>query len=93
MFRSRFRARRATDTLARGPASPAVGAIWAILTAVAGCSDSNGERDPCGPDDVDGVIGGDVAFDLTVDDDGFSPAILTAQNTAKATLTLRNAGT
>jgi len=47
----------------------------------------------CQPDDADGVVGGSVTFDLTVDDVGFSPAILPAQNLTNVTLTLHNAGT
>ncbi len=47
----------------------------------------------CQPDDADGVVGGSVTFDLTVDDVGFSPAILPAQNMTNVTLTLYNMGT
>jgi hypothetical protein len=57
------------------------------------CGDPEGSNDPCAPDDADGVIGGSVAFDLTVDEVGFSPTILAAQNKANVTLTLHNAGT
>jgi hypothetical protein len=70
-------------------------AIAALALATASCSGSsivgNGD-DVCQPDDADGVLGGDVAFELTVDDTGFSPAILAAQNLANVTLTLHNAG-
>ena len=65
-------------------------AVLALLAAA--CGDPDGSEDPCAPDDADGVIGGSVAFDVTVDETGFSPAILTAQNLAHATLTLHNAG-
>ncbi len=61
-----------------------------MILAVASCT--NQSKDTCQPDDVDGVVGGSVTFDLTVDDGGFSPAILTAQNLTRVTLTVHNAG-
>jgi hypothetical protein len=70
-----------------------VAAALAVIGLAAGCGDPNDDDDPCAPDDADGVIGGAVTFELAVDDEGFSPMILTAQNAAKVTLTLRNDGT
>jgi hypothetical protein len=57
------------------------------------CGDPDDDNDPCGHDDADGVIGGNVAFELNVTDGGFEPTILAAQNLAKVTLTLSNKGT
>jgi hypothetical protein len=48
---------------------------------------------PCAPPDSDRLIGGCYAFDLTVDDTGFSNTILKAQNVGQVTITLTNAGT
>jgi hypothetical protein len=64
-------------------------AIALIATA---CGDAQSD-DPCATDDADGVIGGNVTFDVTVDETGFLPSILAAQNKANVTLTLRNNGT
>ena len=63
-----------------------------LAVLVAGCGDPVDADDPCLPDDADGIIGGNVALELRVDETGFSPAILAAQNTAKVTLTLHNEG-
>jgi hypothetical protein len=57
------------------------------------CGSDAEPSDICQPDDFDGVIGGSVTFELTVDDERFRPLILTAQNRATVTLTLSNAGT
>ncbi|MET0591918.1 MAG: hypothetical protein ABW133_04415, partial [Polyangiaceae bacterium] len=67
-------------------------AIVALASPMSACGDPDDDDEACGFDDADGVIGGNVAFSLTVDDEGFTPAILTAQNAAKVTLTLNNAG-
>jgi hypothetical protein len=64
-----------------------------VSSSPVGCGDSDDGGGLCTPDDADGVIGGDVAFDVTVDDERYSPSILTAQNRAKIALTLHNAGT
>lgn len=61
-----------------------------LALASAACSDDGASEDACVPDDLDGVIGGDVTFEVTLDDDAFSPRILTAQNRALVTLTLSN---
>ena len=75
---------------------------WFVLVALAlvHCSSSAGhatntadaDAAGCFPDD-DGIIGGDDTFELTVDDTGFSKNILTTQNDAQVTLTLKNTGT
>jgi hypothetical protein len=61
------------------------------FASIVSCGGQGG--DTCRPDDADGVIGGRVTFDLTVDDTGFSPSILPAQNQTVVTLTLHNVGT
>ena len=53
----------------------------------------DGSSSSCIPSDSDGIVGGCYAFDVTVDDTGFSPIILKAQNLATVTVTLRNTGT
>jgi hypothetical protein len=58
---------------------------------MAACGSEN--KDTCQPDDADGVVGTSMTFDVTVDDDGFSPPILPAQNQTKVTLILHNTGT
>lgn len=58
----------------------------------AACSSSDGDEDKCAPDDFDGIQGGDVLFEVTVNDDGFRPLIFTAQNRANVTVTLTNEG-
>jgi hypothetical protein len=58
----------------------------------AGAGDEGGSSS-CAPSDSDGMNGGCYAFDLTVDDTGFSPFILKSENLAQVTITLRNAGT
>lgn len=54
--------------------------------------DDDGGGSPCKPPDSDGVLGGCYVFDLTVDDTGFTPRILKAQNVGQVTVTLTNAG-
>jgi hypothetical protein len=72
---------------------PLVLATFAWLSLLcSGCGSDDDPADVCQPDDLDGVIGGAVTFDVTVDDGAFSPRILSAQNRATVTLTLRNAG-
>jgi hypothetical protein len=91
-----------TITGARLPTWPTVRSIMRILPAIArpsllalalasaACDDDEETGDACTPDDLDGVIGGDVTFEVTIGDDAFSPRILTAQNRAAVTLTLTN---
>lgn len=72
--------------------------LFVFLFAMAGAcgSDKDADGDPCQPDDADGVNGdntGSRTFDVTVDDSGFSPAIIPVQNVTSVTLTLHNAGT
>jgi hypothetical protein len=63
-----------------------------FFLALSACSDGEGGEDRCQPDDADGIIGGDVTFEVTVDDDSFEPRVLTAQNQANIELNLTNAG-
>jgi hypothetical protein len=70
---------------------PALALALAVLAP--GCGSSDKDDDACSLDDADGVTGGNVSFEVTVDDDGFVPAILTSQDSANVTLTLRNTGT
>src|SRR5688572_24014921 len=66
-------------------------ATFALALCSAACGDDEGNRgDACEPDDLDGVIGGDVPFEVTLGDEAFSPRILTAQNRAHVTLTFTN---
>jgi hypothetical protein len=85
------------DTRSRGFSWRRVAAaIFFSMVGAASCGSSSANEnssDACGPDDADGVNGGNAVFDLTVDDTGFSPAILAAQNLAQVTLTLHNGGT
>ena len=74
--------------LGRLPASLGV----CLLLLLPACGSDGTPEDACQPDDLDGVIGGEVEFEVTVDDKAFSPRILTAQNRATVTLTLTNAG-
>jgi hypothetical protein len=53
---------------------------------------SNGNNQ-CRPPDSDGLVGGCYFFSLVVDDTGFSPIILKAQNLARTTIELTNTGT
>jgi hypothetical protein len=57
--------------------------------ALAACS-GDGGGNACEIEDQDGIIGGTEVFVLRVGDAGFQPVILTAQNQADVTLTLRN---
>jgi hypothetical protein len=69
---------------------------WLVVAGCllsAACGADGEERDRCEPDDFDGIQGGDVAFDVVVNDDEFSPRILTAQNRGRILLTLTNEGT
>jgi hypothetical protein len=68
---------------------PSIG--FCLLFLVSACSDDRPE-DACQPDDLDGVIGGEAEFVVTVDEDAFSPRILSTQNRATVTLTLTNTG-
>jgi hypothetical protein len=77
-------------------------AFNACGTAMIGVDASVAEINMCFPDH-DGINGGSYVFDLTVDDTGFSKTdssgavgsalILSTQNDATVTLTLKNAGT
>jgi hypothetical protein len=60
---------------------------------LADCSSGSQGGDPCSPGDSDGINGGSFALDVTVDDTGFSPVIVKAQNLGNVTLTLTNTGT
>jgi hypothetical protein len=53
----------------------------------------NAAGNACKPPDSDGLVGGCYFFHLVVDDTGFSPIILKAQNLARTTIVLTNAGT
>lgn len=80
------------DFLAKKRRGSTCFACLTLLVSIAACGDPDDDDEACGFDDADGVIGGNVALELTANDDGFAPGILTAQNAAKVTLTLRNAG-
>ena len=62
----------------------------ALVLGCAGPVDGSGT---CQPGDADGIIGGQKTVGVTVDDEGFTPTPITAQNTATVTIELRNTGT
>jgi len=69
-----------------------------LLTASTLClacasSDARSDDGTCTPDDADGIISEPATLVVTVTDSGFSPKILTTQNTSDITLTLQNDGT
>jgi hypothetical protein len=66
------------------------------LAGIASCDgdgDDGSSSDPCKQPDQDGIIGGDYTFEVTVNETGFTPTILKAQNSGAITLTVRNTGT
>jgi hypothetical protein len=66
--------------------------VYALLAVFAfGCND-DGEKDSCQPDDADGQIGGDYDFEVIVNDEAFTPAILTTQNESEVVLQFTNEG-
>ena len=67
-------------------------ALVALLFLV-GCSGPANGGDRCQPGDADGIIGAKKTVGVTVDDDGFSPTPVTAQNLTMMTIQLRNTGT
>jgi len=85
--------------MAHAGRSPRLHAALGLLgVALVGCSSSGGDSGggggaaACFPDN-DGINGGDYTFDLTVDDTAFSKKIISTQNDAQATVTLKNTGT
>jgi hypothetical protein len=68
--------------------------VGAALLNCSSASPSKSGDDMCFPDN-DGITGSPMpyTFDITVDDTGFSKTILTTQNEAMVTLTLKNTGT
>jgi hypothetical protein len=72
--------------------------VLLLLAASAPClacssSDARNDDGTCTPDDADGIISEPAKLVVTVTDTGFSPKILTTQNTSDITLTLHNEGT
>ncbi|MGO8993554.1 MAG: cupredoxin domain-containing protein [Polyangiaceae bacterium] len=70
--------------------------VLATVTAaslVAGAHCTTSTAGACTPDDADGIQGGAYVFDLQVSDTAFTPIILTAENLAQVTVTLKNTGT
>lgn len=66
-----------------------------LLLTLAACDSedsADASSDPCKQPDQDGVIGGDYTFEVTVNESGFTPTILKAQNSGAITLTVRNTG-
>jgi hypothetical protein len=68
--------------------------LGVALLRCSGSSGGNGSADggACFAD-ADGINGGTYTFDLTVDDTGFSKAILATQNDSQVTISLKNTGT
>ena len=62
-------------------------------TNEAGSEAGSNADNQCRPPDSDGLAGGCYFFNLFVDDIGFSPIILKAQNLARTTIQLTNTGT
>jgi len=60
--------------------------------ALASCGSGSQGSDSCATGDTDGINGGAFSFDVTVDETGFSPVILKAENLGNVTLTLKNTG-
>jgi hypothetical protein len=75
-----------------GATSEAAATLRGCGTEPTGVDASVAEINMCFPDH-DGINGGSYTFDLTVDDTGFSKTILSTQNDATVTLTLKNTGT
>jgi hypothetical protein len=73
----------------------ALAVLFFALAAGVGCDGDEGDgtsSDPCKQPDQDGVVGGDYTFEVAVNETGFTPAILKAQNSGVITLTVRNTG-
>jgi hypothetical protein len=64
-----------------------------LLAVVFACSGDASGTDVCAPDDADGIVGVELAAQVTVDDRGFAPPIVKVQNKSLLVLTLTNAGT
>jgi hypothetical protein len=69
-----------------------------LLTIVAFCSACSSSKEDdhdsaCTPDDADGIVSEPANPLLTVTDSGFTPKLVTVQNTSDITLTLENRGT
>jgi hypothetical protein len=83
------------------PISPLISLVrpGALLLAASAlglaCSspDARNNDGTCTPDDADGIISEPATLVVTVTDSGFSPKILTTQNTSDITLSLHNEGT
>src|SRR5262245_43227466 len=80
----------------RGKARAILYVAMALSLLAAHCSSTEPDDDDdggCGPPDQDGVLGGDYSFEVSVNDTGFDPVILKAQNSGKVTVKLKNTGT
>lgn len=67
----------------------AAAALGSLALALSRCDATNHSCVPEG----DSVSGVDAKFVIVVDDDGFTPALVTAQDLSNVTLTLKNQGT
>jgi len=63
------------------------------LCSACSSSKTDDHNQACTPDDADGIVSEPANPLLTVTDDGFTPKLVTAQNTSDITLTLENRGT
>ena len=78
-------------TKTRAQRGHAIVLLASALLGLTGCG-SDDAVDACALEDQDGIIGGTDVFVLRVDETGFDPVILTAQNQSDVTLTLENEG-
>src|SRR5580658_8584936 len=83
---SSFSSSGATSTSTSTSTSADDSACGKVITSV---DASASELDMCFPDH-DGINGGTIPVDLTVDDTGFSKTVIGTQNDATAILTLKN---
>jgi hypothetical protein len=70
----------------------AAAALLSFGVAVSRCASKKSTASTCA-EVGDGISGGAAALVVIVDDDGFRPRIVTAQDKARVTLTLKNEGT
>jgi hypothetical protein len=65
--------------------------VVGVLLGALGCTPSSAGQS-CEPYDLDGAVGGNYTFVLTVDDSKFSSLILKTQNSSSVSLSLENRG-
>jgi hypothetical protein len=78
---------------ARRPIFIAAAALLSFGVAVSRCASTKSTAKSTCTEVGDGISGGAATLAIVVDDDGFRPRVVTAQDKAKVTLTLKNEGT